>query len=890
MKINTIRMAALCAALLVATITPALAQDVKLTVNNTGQAKYDSFPVTSGVPLSEAMGVKDISGLAIVDAGGKPVPAQFKVLSRWGALADASKPIKWVLCDFQADVAPRAKAGFGLRAGQGSPSGQGIRVEDGKEAIAVDTGAVRFKVAKKGFRNLEDVSVGGGSPLAGGPEGGLAIIRKGVAYRSALGKGEAVVEENGPMRVVVRVRGTFADAQGKTFTGGDARPKATQPNGGPTAENLALTYTVRIHAFKNKSYVKVETTLESNGNTIHTYFPINDVFLDGVSLSLPLRQEGWQARFEGQNGPSGKGSVLQLHRDTDKKEDSKNFYYMENLQGKSAEHSGKYPGLVRASSGAGEVSAFVENFWERFPKALEMTDKALVVGLLPDDPAIPDETAPYLTTYATGKYYFCGSWHMTDTTWYDFAAQAGKMDAARAACFSAPLFAVCEPRWYAQSGAWSVFAPAGFKAQDSQVNKALEIYEAMVSLPVDKSVAGKDLDTLREERLLNRTWYGWENFGDWVHGSGLFSALIYDWPYIMWLQYMRSGNERFREKGLEMTHHSIDMDQLHGGFTEGIWMMEYEGPDWLGWHHKTTQNAGAIGSHTWNGGYSLGYLLTGNPRYLEAAVRSAGGAKKAWAKVIAGNNWEMNQTRCQTWSMLMLTNLYRITGDKTHLNEAMRIFTNSLLYTEQQPNMPGSGGKGYIMEMSPQYKGQAVVTFQTYPLEPLCEFHMEASRAGLDVTALGQYIVRCLDFLKDKAYVGGQTQGGKYAPFSLTYATTPDNPEKNVGGEVGHSVLVAGPLCYAAANLLQNDPEKAKAYSAFAQKIFRDAMFYIHAQKASKNDFIYPADKSLPVKWPWFPVAPKVLGWVGRGGQFYLNQEYAHPGQAGKQTSGSKAQ
>jgi len=117
MKINTIRMAALCAALLVATITPALAQDVKLTVNNTGQAKYDSFPVTSGVPLSEAMGVKDISGLAIVDAGGKPVPAQFKVLSRWGALADASKPIKWVLCDFQADVAPRAKAGFGLRAG-----------------------------------------------------------------------------------------------------------------------------------------------------------------------------------------------------------------------------------------------------------------------------------------------------------------------------------------------------------------------------------------------------------------------------------------------------------------------------------------------------------------------------------------------------------------------------------------------------------------------------------------------------------------------------------------------------------------------------------------------------------------------------------------------------
>ncbi|WP_243361545.1 hypothetical protein [Fundidesulfovibrio terrae] len=868
--------------------SPVLAEEVKLTVNNPEQAKYEAYPVTSGVPLSEAMGVKGTGELALLDASGKPVPAQFKVLARWGELNDASKPIKWVLCDFQADVAPRGKAAYTLKTGQASPSTQGVRVEEGKDAISVDTGAVSFKVSRKGFRNLEDVSAsGGGAPLAGGPDGGLTIIRKGVAYRSALGKGEAVVEENGPMRAVVRVRGTFADTQGKTFTGGDARPQLNQPNGAPVSENMALTYTVRIFAFKNKSFVKVETTLESNGNSIHTYFPVNDVFLDGFTLAMPLRQGDWQARFSDQKGQAGKGSVLQLHRDTDPKDDSRNFYYMETVQGKSAEHPGKYPGLVKASSGNGEVSAFVENFWERFPKALELSDSALVVGLLPDNPAIPDEKTPYLTSYATGRHYFSGSWHMTDTTWYDFSAQAGKLDPAKtAACFAAPLFATCEPRWYAQSGAWSVFAPARFKTQDSTVNKALEMYEAMVTMPVDKSIVGKDLDTLREQRALGRSWFGWENYGDWAHKSGLFSSLGYDWPYIMWLQFIRSGNDKFREKALEMTHHSIDMDQLHGGQTEGIWNWELIGPPALGWHHKTTQNAGFMASHTWNGGYTLGYFLTGDIRYQEAAARSAGAAKRIWAKVIAGGNWAVNQTRCQGWSILLLTNLYRITGDKTLLTEAMRIFTGSLLYTEQLPDMPGSGGKGYITEtgsFNGLYKGEAIVTMLTYPLEPLCEFHMEASRAGLDVSTLEKYIIRSLDFLKDKAFVGGETKNGRYAVLSLSYSTSPDNPEKNTGGQVGHNVLVAGPLSYAAANLLKNEPEKAQAYTAFARKIFRDAMFFFEAEKASKNDFLYSLDHPAQVHWPWLPVAPKVLGWVGRGGQFYLSQEYARAGLAGKQ-------
>ena len=60
-------------------------------------------PATFGVPLKEEANVRDPANLALADAAGRAVPAQFRVLARWRApVADQGRPIKWLLVD--ADV------------------------------------------------------------------------------------------------------------------------------------------------------------------------------------------------------------------------------------------------------------------------------------------------------------------------------------------------------------------------------------------------------------------------------------------------------------------------------------------------------------------------------------------------------------------------------------------------------------------------------------------------------------------------------------------------------------------------------------------------------------------------------------------------------------------
>jgi len=141
------------------------------------------------------------------------------------------------------------------------------------------------------------------------------------------------------------------------------------------------------------------------------------------------------------------------------------------------------------------------------------------------------------------------------------------------------------------------------------------------------------------------------------------------------------------------------------------------------------------------------------------------------------------------------------------------------------------------------------------------------------MSELEAYILRCLNFLKTTAIVGGESKGGKYSVHSISYGTDPDNPEINMGGQLHHNVLMSGPFAYASANLLKNDPAKAKEYFELARTLFEDVMFYGSAQKVTKVDFLDPG-KIGESKWPWLPVMPKVMGWIGRGSQMYLNLEY----------------
>jgi len=89
--------------------------NVPLTVRETTGVARNDESVTSGVPIPSSLNLTDLSVLRLLDASGRPVPAQFIPLARWaGAPGDTSKPVRWLLVDFQASLPANGTATYRL--------------------------------------------------------------------------------------------------------------------------------------------------------------------------------------------------------------------------------------------------------------------------------------------------------------------------------------------------------------------------------------------------------------------------------------------------------------------------------------------------------------------------------------------------------------------------------------------------------------------------------------------------------------------------------------------------------------------------------------------------------------------------------------------------------
>lgn len=862
---------------------------IRLTVSNRLDIPRRHEPVTSGIPLPADSNITEKENLRVTRADGTDVPAQFRVLARWGRLSDEKRPIKWVLADFNADMAAGADAVYYLKTGRGS-SVPGIEVEETGQEIKINTGAMAFAVSKKSFGLINRLVLSGGtdSLVTGGDNAGIQIDKDSVIYSSLYDLPTVTIEERGPLRTVLLIRGKFKSKGGKTLIGGDGR---VPPNkeGRPAAMNYPLEYTVRIHSYYGKSYLRLYYTLENNGNGQIQYDPINDVFFDEnrvkVQTDLKSPVKATTGRFSAELDRGDTFDIFQGHKLIKKNDESKNFYSEVHRNGVQVSEGKRSEGWLDISDKEHGMALGMRYFWQNYPKELTWNNGSLQLAVLP-----AHNMKLRKGRYGSGNHYFSGGWHKTTELFLYFhhgdAKKAGAEEVLSR--LDSPLFAQCDKTWYANSEAWGLIAPSqSLKADSKRLDDAFDRYEEFQEMFVNPDI-DKDIVALREMRNLSKNHYGWQNFGDfawkWNGEAAPYCALHYDWPYIMWLQFMRSGDARFLDRAYELTEHSVDMDQVRRSDRareNGLWWWEEQ--DGGDAPHKSYNGSGLIVSHTWNGGYALGYLLTGDYRYFEAAKRGAQAGRAFWStsphtNAIGGRKVEWDQTRSQGWSILMLVNLYRITGNESLLKDALKIFENSLLYTEQLPRAPGSGGKGYISYTGAYLKeklyGTVIVTFGTYALEPLCELHYEADRAGLDVKEIEAYLIRSLNWLKDYAYVGGQYDSkGKYSFLTLSYATDPNDPEKNPGGELAHNMHVAGAFGYGYSMLKEKNPDMAIQYLNFARNLFRDLILYRTEEKRGRTDYHDPGRYS-PVNWGWMPTATKEMAWIGRGGQFYLHAEW----------------
>jgi hypothetical protein len=190
------------------------------------------------------------------------------------------------------------------------------------------------------------------------------------------------------------------------------------------------------------------------------------------------------------------------------------------------------------------VTAAVPEFWQQFPKAIEVRERLLRIGLFPSQ--------------FGDLFELQGGEQKTHTVWLDFSPRG-----------ASPLVALdwvhnrakayLEPEWYARSKAILFFTAA-----DASCENRLDTY-------LHDAVQGKNSLFARREIIDE---FGWRNFGEvyadheGVHYPGPPPVIShynnqYDQVYGTLLRYWRTSDRRWFELADTLARHVMDIDIYH---------------------------------------------------------------------------------------------------------------------------------------------------------------------------------------------------------------------------------------------------------------------------------------------------------------------------------------
>jgi hypothetical protein len=521
-----------CALAAMLSVETALGFQVELKVDEPAGVGRAGAPVTAGVPFPRGTIYSDQD----VQIAG--VPAQFKALSTW-----PDNSVRWLLCDFQADVPAYGSATYYLTDGSGDATGTPLTATEDADSIVVRTGPMKFVVSKTNFNLFqrlwldldEDGSFEPDEEMISAHAQDGAIVTDDLDqqfYSAEDGNVSVTLEESGPMRLAILAEGWHRDGGGQRM----------------------LDFTIRIQAYANKNYVRVFYTFYNRQSTAITgHLDVKD-----ISLRSHINLQGSASyAFGGSGGAvhsgslSGTESAYIYGYGTCTPGD---LHYI--IGGGGGGSGGKARGWADISDSRWGLTTGIRQFWQHHPKGIQVqADGEIWVRLLPlyydSFPINPGDPRT-----AADRIY-CGAAKTHEMLYYFHpggATEAGSEDLALS--FEEPLFAVAPPDWYTSTEALGKILPQDLSLIKPEYRSLVQNWEDHIENMYNVIVGNRE----------NSPWSGKNEYGMWNYGDswqGEWSNLHYDAPYSLYTQFTRTGQLKWFDLANDQCRHYRDVDIVH---------------------------------------------------------------------------------------------------------------------------------------------------------------------------------------------------------------------------------------------------------------------------------------------------------------------------------------
>ena len=532
----------------------ARAGEVAITIHPQGAAPGLAWPMTAGVPFKRG-DLTDPAAVRLLDPDRREVPCQVRQTAKW--LDDGS--VKWLLLDFDATLGPEP-ARYTLEYGEGVKAAAHpapIAIEEQADGFVIDNGPLTLRFNKSGSWMPERMEHQGREVLQAGPDDDFYMVDEG-GKRYSFGRdaeAETVLEERGPQRLVVKSEGWNVSADGQKL-----------------GRNV-----VRIYVYAGKPFVRI----------FHTFIITADsdnVRYRDIGLHLPVKAERYA--FPGVTGDLAEpGYLLQWQHDR-----------YEVIAGRRKLEAGKRaPGSVSVWGDDSAVTVTVRDFWQNFPKEIEVTEDALRLHLWPVHNKPREHVGDKLTNFSVaflpwahegevldfampqevvdrfryggrednvlvGRFSNAIGLGKTHELLLHFHAPAARKAAqAVAQAFQARPVHAPDPAHMCATGAFGRLAPAGVGPYD--------LVEDGLMVQLDWTAEMREKtgdygmfnygDYHMRWNAKEQCWGLHRHYAQWHHGGAR----------VPWLLFARTGAPRCLKFAIDNTRHLTDVDLCH-----------YEGP------------------------------------------------------------------------------------------------------------------------------------------------------------------------------------------------------------------------------------------------------------------------------------------------------------------------